>query len=220
VHIYVHEPGIDVLPIGAPLADVLRDLLLRFKAWLRSRGMQCSCKRFTLSTIHRDKASSICLYQCKAAQSPTLIAWLAELLQVYTQNCPQQYSVEANLVSVCVWGLHSYFEILKAADRFFTHAEVSSVHRAGIACLTAYSELAKLRGGAALWHHIPKMHQFQHLLEDAVIDLSNPRFFHCFSDEDFVGRMLRLSRRGHALKVIDHVVECSIIGAKQRFDAC
>jgi hypothetical protein len=60
----------------------------------------------------------------------------------------------------------------------------------------------------------------QHLIDDAVFDRANPHFFSCFSDEDLVGQMLKLSRRGHASKVVDHVLDCYVIGAKQRIESC
>jgi hypothetical protein len=60
---------------------------------------------------------------------------------------------------------------------------------------------------------------FQHLYEDAQLDMYNPRFFHCFGDEDQVGKLLRLARKGHAATVINHVVGVFAVGLKQRFDA-
>jgi hypothetical protein len=70
-----------------------------------------------------------------------------------------------------------------------------------------------------LWHIVPKIDAFLHLIEDAQYDLANPRYFHCFSDEDLIGKLLRVARKGHASTVIDHAVSCCIVGMKQRFEA-
>jgi hypothetical protein len=116
--------------------------------------------------------------------------------------------------------LHSYFVVLRNSGRFFTDAEVQTLDRAGDTFLFSFSELARRHGGGPLWHHIPKLHCMQHLIDDSAIDKANPHYFSCFSDEDLVGQMLRLSRRGHALKVVDHVLDCYVIGAKQRIETC
>jgi hypothetical protein len=176
-----------------------------------------------LASLNRDRYTNTtpCKFKCKAAQTPILIAWLASLAAEFAQACPAALQHEANLVSACCWGLHTYFVVLRTSGRFFTDEQLALLERAADTCLNSYSQLARIRGGVAFWHHIPKMHQMQHLVLDAREDLANPHFFSCFSDEDLIGQMLRLSRQGHALTVVDHVVSCYIVGAKQRLEhAC
>jgi hypothetical protein len=60
---------------------------------------------------------------------------------------------------------------------------------------------------------------FQHLFEDAQLDFYNPMYFSCFSDEDQIGRLLRIARRSHASTIIAHVVGSYVVGFKQRCEA-
>jgi hypothetical protein len=209
-----------MLQPDAPISDVLFDLQLRFKLWLSENGLQCSCRRFTISSLARDRTNQICLFKCKAAQAPPLVAWLESLVREFCVYCPASCREEAQLLSACVWGLSTYFVVLRTSGRFFTEGEAQLLNRAGKTMLVAYSELGKHHGGGeTLWHIVPKFHAFVHLIEDARCDLGNPRFFHCFSGEDLIGKLLRLARKGHASTVIDHAMSCYIVGMKQRFEA-
>jgi hypothetical protein len=208
------------LPADASLQDVLFDLQLRFKKWLSQHGLQCSCRRFTLAAINRDKKDLICQFSCKAAQAPPIIAWLAELTADFAVKCDASTKDEAELVSVCLWGLSTFFDVVRCSDRFFTDEQVALLDRGGHAHLFAYSALAEMHvPGNVLWHHVPKHHHFQHLLLDAASDRSNPRFFSCFADEDAIGKTLRIARKSHATTVVEHVVTCFALGAKQRLES-
>jgi hypothetical protein len=219
VHTVVTATGHSALRAGASYAEILFDLQLRFKDWLREHGLQCSTRRFTLSSIHRDKATLVCQFACKAAQAPLLTAWLQSLSASFSEHCPAACKAEADLVSVCLWGLSTYFAVLKSGDRFLTQSEADLLGRAGLTLLLSYSELARLSGGAYLWHIVPKFHMFQHLYEDAQGDKYNPRFFTCFGDEDLTGKLLRIARTGHSTTVVDHAVGVFVVGLKQRFEA-
>jgi hypothetical protein len=207
------------LPADSSLNDVLFDLQIRFKQWLSRNRLQCSCRRFTLASIHRDRNSTaVCTFSCKAAQAPPLISWLYELSTEFAAACPAADKDEAELVVACLWGLSTYVCVIKSGGCFFTDEEAELLDRCGHAYLFAYSALAAKQTNHALWHHIPKHHHFHHLILDAVAEKMNPRFFHCFSDEDFIGQMLKVAKRGHANTVVEHTVSFWIVGAKQRFE--
>ena len=213
LHTMLPVDGIAQLPAGASMSDRLWDLQLRFKAWLRVRKLQCSIRRFTVAALHREKSTHVCMFLCKAAQAPPLVGWLSELASDFAavSNDPH-----AGVVAGCLWGMATYFDVLKSGGRFLTNDECHRLDEAGHAFLYLYSELTRASHDA-LWRITPKFHQFQHLVLDALEDKCNPRFFTCFGDEDMVGKMLTLSRTGHAHVPQDHVVTMYAIGAKQRF---
>ena len=48
-----------------------------------------------------------------------------------------------------------------------------------------------------MWAVRPKSHSHTHVIYVVASTRLNPRFFHCFGDEDYVGRIGRLSARCH-----------------------
>ena len=207
----VHHP----LPPGASSDDILKDLQLRFKRWLSDHGLACSCKTFSKKRI-KERPADHPMFKCKAAQSPRIIGWLADITMSYKDRCPEASKEFAGLVASCVWGLAQYFHVLREGNRFFTDSEVTDLETATTTFLYSYSELARLSPDQHMWHHIPKLHQMHHILLDSRLDHNNPRFYHCFSDEDLVGQMLRTARAGHSLTVVDSALTNYMIGLLER----
>jgi hypothetical protein len=218
VHAVVPSDGLVALPAGAALNDVLHDCFLRFRLWLSRNHTQCSCRRFTLASIHRERLATVCQFTCKAAQAPVLIFWLYEISTHFAAACSPECKDEAELVVACLWGLSTYFRVLSESGRFFTDEQAALLDRGGHAYLFAYSALAERQTNYALWHHIPKHHCFQHLLLDSVSERVNPRYYHCFADEDFIGHMLKVAKRAHSSTVVEHTVAFWIVGCKQRLE--
>jgi len=202
-HVFL-GPAVDVrLPIDADDDAVFYDLQLRFKVWLSRHNLQCRCPRFT-SVI---KGSEV--FSCKAAAAPKLVAWLAELLLEFSDKCPGMSRQRISLAAVCLWGLAKYFHVLRSASRFLTSLEAVELDEAGHAFLTSYSILG--------WEVVPKFHQFQHIVLDAVADRSNPRFFTCFGDEDQVGKMLRTAAASHSQTVVPSTIGNYLMGLRIRW---
>ena len=198
-HLLVPRSGA-TLPPGSSRDSILQELWIRFKLWLKRHRLTCSCKRFTIAAIGRSK-TELCQFKCKAAQSPVIVSWLAELtLEVSTSDrLDARLKHQADCVAACVWGLASFFSVLKSAGRFLNDSELESLELASNTFLNMYSEMTRASPDPAhLWHLTPKFHQFQHIVMDCVEDRENPCFFHCFGDEDMVGRMLRVARKQHA----------------------
>ena len=79
-----------------------------------------------------------------------------------------------------------------------------------------FSELNRMTTDPHLWHHIPKLHQLHHIILDVIDDQNNPRFFHCFGDEDMVGIMLKLAKSCHASTVVRNCVDKYTVGLLSR----
>ncbi len=175
-------------------------------------------KRFTVNRVHREVQSQHPTYLSKGSESAPLISWLASLVLVYTEVCPPSRKSEALVVASMLHGLASYFYVCKQAGRFFAEQEADQVHSSGHQYLFMYSELRRrsIHENTNLWHLIPKHHQFQHLLLDCQLDRVNPRWFHCFGDEDQIGRVLRVSRAAHAGTVVTSTMSLYRFGLVRR----
>ena len=203
VHVYL-GPAVEVrLPVDADDDAKFYDLQLRFKVWLSRNRLQCRCPRFTSAIKGSD------VFTCKAASAPKLVAWLAELLLEFSDKCPGMSRQRVSMAAVCLWGLAKYFHVLRSASRFLTSSEAVELDEAGHAFLTSYTLLG--------WVVVPKFHQFQHIVLDAVADRSNPRFFTCFGDEDQVCRMLCTAAASHSQTVVPSTVGNYLMGLQIRW---
>ena len=100
----------------------------------------------------------------------------------------------------------------------FSVAAAQDLDNVGHGFLFSYSALARRSHmeWTFLWYIVPKFPQFRHLILDARSDFANPRFFHCFGDEDMVGQMLKVGRAAHALTVVRSTMETYLIGLRRR----
>lgn len=115
-------------------------------------------------------------------------------------------------------GLARYFHVCKSAGRFFTDPEKDAIYNSGHEFLYMYSELRleSLQQGTNLFHLVPKFHQYHHLILDAWEDGYNPRYFHCFGDEDQVGKLLNVAAASHCNTVVSNSVDLYLIGLSKR----
>jgi len=95
------------LGANASMSVMLHDLQLRFGQWLSKHGLTCSCPRFTPTALHRDKQASYPIFKCKAAQSPTLVGWLADVSHEYAAKVPE--NKQASLVWLMLCNLRAFF---------------------------------------------------------------------------------------------------------------
>ena len=213
------DPAVEmVLPPDASNQEVLDDLFLRYQEWLKDHKLGSSVKRFTLNRIHRESGVQQPVYLCKASQTVPLVSWLASLAIEWSERCPPEHKSEALVLANMLWGLASYFHICKSASRFFTDGEARQLDIAGHTFLYMYSELRRvaIREQTFLWPLAPKFHMFHHIVLDAMSDRVNPRYFHCFGDEDQVGRMIILARASHPLKTVSNTMILYWLGLARR----
>ena len=108
------DPAVSIrLGPDASKDDILKDLALRFKKFLKNHKMNCTFPRFTQANLHWEKAGQVPLYRCKAAASPKLISWLASITLEISERCPPALRPEAKVVAACLWGKASYYHILR-----------------------------------------------------------------------------------------------------------
>ena len=57
------------------------------------------------------------------------------------------------------------------------------------------------------WHIVPNNHHFCHMLLELVTERINPRFQHCFCDEDFVGRVASICLGVHISLLVERSLQ-------------
>ena len=179
---------------GAPFADArttLRAMKADLVRWCKAEKRRCPPTSFTMATLGRSSQTSFpeLSSKFKAAHVKTMIPWMADL----TARLTDMSSVRSQTRATLFWSLAKFISITDCADRFLSDQEYADVQRTGNSFLTAYVRLAQMAhaSGQCLWAVKPKLHYMCHHFEDARI---NPRYLHCFGDEDFVGKMARIGR--------------------------
>lgn len=73
--------------------------------------------------------------------------------------------------------------------RYLTREQAHELRDLGFQCCHLYIFAAQLSWGQGQLRFLitPKLHLFHHMTIDVGNDLLNPRAFHCFSGEDFMG---------------------------------
>ena len=97
------------------------------------------------------------MYKCKASKSPIIVAWLAELASEYQKHAPHEHGELATKLAGCLWGMNTYFGLLKLKKRQFSLNERAQADEAGHTFLYLYSDLARADAcnGVFLWPHVP-----------------------------------------------------------------
>ncbi len=84
-------------------------------------------------------------------------------------------------------------DVWQRAGRFMTVNEEQAAARHGEAALACLFVLSQCH---ERWHIVPKVHALAHLVYDSA--RVNPRYAHCYQDEDMVGRMKKVYKQCHA----------------------
>jgi hypothetical protein len=101
-------------------------------------------------------------------------------------------------IATMFWGMADLLHTLDTSPRWLSAEQINRAQRAGGAYLLAYQSLATeaMNMGKCLYKMKPKFHYMCH----HVMELEsgwNPRFQHCFNDEDFMGKLHRLGSHCH-----------------------
>eukprot|EP00439_Symbiodinium_sp_Y106_P042800 s93_g5.t1 len=88
-----------------------------------------------------------------------------------------------------------FFDRSERSARLLTEQEAESISEAVLKFLMIYRQLVKISvsRNCPRYKVIPKMHVLLHIGEDVRETRTNFRHYHCFIDEDFIGRMKELT---------------------------
>ena len=128
--------------------------------------------------------------------------------------------MESKLRASMLWGLSEFFHVLDRGGRWLTSGEIRRAQYAGYLHLISYQRLAVIAfsKGECLWKVRPKMHYNTHHIDDIAKHGTNPRFRHCFLDEDFMGKLARLGKHCSKKTVSRRLLQRYLLFISQRWD--
>ena len=98
-----------------------------------------------------------------------------------------------------------------------TQGEADAAHNAARYCLLASQELRYTH--EEVYRTRPKWHHFDHSVEHMRLSRENPRFFHNFRGEDFIGKACKIAGACHASTVLPRTLERYGLLIAERFHA-
>jgi hypothetical protein len=190
--------------VGATLSLRLRAAWVSFKTWVHSLGQDSSQRVFTYYRVHGPRGD-YAEFQSKAWNTRLITNWLDHeahrvALAPDDSDDDDEAASErrrvANLTVTLIWLLNESFHVSEASGRFFTQPEADHYCELVESTLRVYKELAgrALAKEELVYPMRPKLHAWHELALTAKVDLANPRFFHCFADEDHLRVVLRAAR--------------------------
>ena len=180
-----------VLP-GNSEDERLELLSADFKVWCKAHKLQCPLGCFTASLFGLGEGFPVLHSKIKAAHVRILLSFLADKC---TEVCTGD--LHSRLRTACAFCLADFHYICDHNPRWFSHEIVAKVLTRGHMYLECYQRLSynMERSGIFNYHMCPKHHFFDCRILGAIsASAINPRYTHCFLDEDFVGRVARIVR--------------------------
>ena len=142
--------------------------------------------------------------KAKACNAAALIAFMLHLY-----NRLPALDEQDELIRLTLWGFYQIYETVKHRNRYLSLHERDKLEATRSAALHGYNALSHLsaNGGAALFSIIPKFHQVDHILRDAIRTGLNPRVYWTMSDESYGGELAVVARAVHPRSITTRVVQ-------------
>jgi hypothetical protein len=180
---------------GGDLAANLAAAFTDWRRWCRRNGITTSVRKFTPGRLNRKAATNWPNLSVKASNGKRILWWL----QGETANASiggEQIVVAA---AACLHELVAFLGILDAEDLVLGVAAATRAQTHGHQFLSTFNHLCKLsqQQRRYLFHPIPKVHYLHHVIVDLTRSRLNPRHVANFMDEDFMGKVVKISRRCH-----------------------
>jgi len=144
----------------------------------------------------KDKGPS---FSCKAYNGRCLTAWLAEVAAQAAEALPplddQKKLMEK--VATCLYLLNGMFCMMEGNPRFLYNNQGRNMRIVMEQFVKVCDSLGKhfAMKGSIRFCFLPKHHNCLHLGEKAETEEYNPRFYHCYADEDHMGALKSQSLR-------------------------
>ena len=187
---------------------------IRYKTWCSGHGLMSSCPMFTYKSCH---AETFAFFDAKAAQIKMVLLFLADETALAVSS-ELHTDDEIALAAGCFCALAAWIHCLDHAGIILTDRQKSNCLHYGRVHLQMYKALAlrAVETGAKRWKVRPKMHYLDHTMREVQSGL-NPRFFQCFLDEDYIGKIIRIASRCHRSKISINVLRRYMVLLEQRW---
>ena len=178
---------------GADLNARLAAATVHYRSWCRDRRLERRAPKFTQRWV-KGPWPEVSQLQAKAAEMRTnLVPWLRDVCAAAAAEHGDHGHVRAAMFNAFV----RIDEACRGSSRFLTAEAAEELELNMETALRLYNALAAEAAdcGRALWRLRPKLHACTHVGFDH--GGTNPRWVHCYADEDMVGRMKRLYKKCH-----------------------
>ena len=198
-----------------------------FSMWCMAESKCSTIKRFTPSNLHRKNAGQFPWLGGKGSDTVLVMMFLDFfVLQCLQSLRHPSHQVVLQAMHQTIRGGLDFMGVLHSHPLFLTPSCASFMHRSGLKLLRGYHFLAahSLEHGYHLFSLRPKCHYFHHTLWELGLQISENHPFalsaaiwNCESNEDFVGRLSRLSRRVSPKKCGERVIDRYLVATKLLF---
>ena len=184
------------------IPDKLASMNLQLKRFLKATRKQVHFKLLTRDLLGYTSES---VYPSghwnKAFDTPVLLDFAHWLLQQHEDE--MNASRELMIIGSACQAMSVFMNVLLVAGLWLTPGQASESGENGLHFLACYQKLVALcyHAGKCRFNLVPKLHCFHHLCLDLIqragrgCKAQNPLSECTFQDEDFIGRVSRLSRR-------------------------
>jgi hypothetical protein len=175
----------------------LHDAYLRLKEWCKAHGLRCTASEsdFTPIAMVKDMFPHL---GGKGADVKVTLGFLAA--QLHNAASAQPGHWELVRAATCFYYMVRWIAILDREPMFMSAEAAAEYRDAGFAYLRLYNSLAHscVQAGVRRWKVRPKCHVLAHIFLRTEFSRMNPRFWSCWSDEDYIGKVCKLARATHS----------------------
>lgn len=184
------------------------DRLLRahrlFKLWCEAEKKSCTLKNFTRANLHFTKASAFPYLGGKGADVTVVLMFLEWFLKMLVRAPKSGDEIILSAMLQLVQGTLNFLGVMHSHDLFLPNGCAGYMAKQGLVALRSYSYCAKvaMEDSHRLFCLRPKFHYWAHTIYElresyyqGHKQVLNPCIFNCEANEDFIGRVSRLSRR-------------------------
>ena len=183
--------------LGRTRDIALMQLWNRFHEWCREHHVGHCVPTFTSGMISMASkkggaSRKVPEWKCKAHNCRLVAMWLS----YYTDD--MLHIPEMLLANVALRMVTRFFGAMERHGRFLSQENAEAMKKDGLGFLAAYAACHKWALEKDLPHFPmkPKFHAFAHMVYD-LEGCENPRFFHCFGDEDYMGVVAAIAKGCH-----------------------
>ncbi|CAE7621704.1 unnamed protein product [Symbiodinium sp. CCMP2592] len=160
----------------------------------------------------------------KASDTPTLVGFVLWVLEQHAADVAQSRMLQ--VMSSASEAVGCFMRELLRAPLWLSPEQAQRAGEASLHFLQCYAKLVHIfyTKGECKYNLVPKLHNMHHLslglLDSASKGQSatNPLSYACFQDEDFIGRVSRLSRRISPKLLVRRTVERYLIATKYQLE--
>eukprot|EP00435_Cladocopium_sp_Y103_P022447 s3978_g5.t1 len=197
---------------GGAIATKLERAYAKFREWVHAAKETCKITEFSLKVF---KVSSLQYFPVLAGQGHDCIVvckWISEFLSTASRDDIEDGNrVVFDLVKWTADSANGFYRGLYKHGVWIPRNDVPALCAHGWGITEGYQALARACKNRRwkLYRMRPKCHMHEHIVRDLELQVAspsshyaiNPNCWICWQDEDYIGKVSRISRRTHPLTV-------------------